>query len=163
MPFEGTILVDTNVILEAHFKGCWKALSGAFQLETVEQCVVETQTGGQFRRPELRIDEVSLRASFKAVHPVSQLQIAKVISAGGDSLDVGEQALWAHALDRQDAWVLCGPDKASMKFGFQNGHRTQLISLGELLSKIKFNASLRRHFEKAWLDAFLRDLVLGVL
>jgi len=25
------------------------------------------------------------------------------------SLDSGEQALWAHALTRLDAWVLCGP------------------------------------------------------
>ena len=26
----------------------------------------------------------------------------------------GERALWAHALARTDAWVLCGPDKASL-------------------------------------------------
>ena len=65
------VLVDTNVILEAHAKGCWKVLAGAFQLETVERCITETQTGLQFRHPELQIGEANLRSSLKAIYPAS--------------------------------------------------------------------------------------------
>jgi hypothetical protein len=47
----GTVLVDTNVILEAHRSGSWRALTGGYGVETVEDCVNETQTGFQRRRP----------------------------------------------------------------------------------------------------------------
>ena len=48
----GTVPVDTNVILEAHRTGFWRALTGGYAVETVEDCVTETQTGFQRRRPE---------------------------------------------------------------------------------------------------------------
>ncbi len=48
----GTVLVDTNVILEAHRTGTWRALTGGYRVETVEECVTETQTGFQLRRTE---------------------------------------------------------------------------------------------------------------
>ena len=59
----GTVLVDTNVILEAHRAGAWRALAGGYPVETVEECVTETQTGFQRRLPERRIDEKDLRTS----------------------------------------------------------------------------------------------------
>ena len=46
------MLVDTNVILEAHRTGSWRALAGGYAVETVEDCVTEPQTGFQRRRPE---------------------------------------------------------------------------------------------------------------
>lgn len=161
MRFVKPILVDTNVILEGHSVGFWNMLAGAFHLETVEECILETQSGKQARNPELVINEESLRKSFKTVHTVSQKQIAKVLTLGGAALDYGERALWAHAFDRKDAWILCGPDKASMRFGFQNGFRERLVSLGELLKDGNINKTLRPHFEKQWLDNFIRDLILG--
>ena len=39
------VLVDTNVIIEAHRTAAWAALVGAYGVETVEDCVTETQTG----------------------------------------------------------------------------------------------------------------------
>ena len=59
------VLVDTNVILETHRVGAWRALAGGYRVETVEDCVTETQTGFQKRRPEQQIDERELRASLK--------------------------------------------------------------------------------------------------
>ena len=56
----GTVLVDTNVILEAHRAGAWRALAGGYPVETVEECVTETQTGYQRRSPERRIDEPAM-------------------------------------------------------------------------------------------------------
>ena len=47
----GTVLVDTNVILEAHQTGSWQALAGGYTVETVEDCVTETQTGSSAAGP----------------------------------------------------------------------------------------------------------------
>lgn len=44
----GPVLVDTNVILESYRVESWRALAGGYRVETVEECVMETQTGFQF-------------------------------------------------------------------------------------------------------------------
>jgi hypothetical protein len=67
----GPVLVDTNVILECWRIGSWKALSSGYAVETVEDCVIETQTGYQRRRAEQQIDRAALVASLAAVHKVS--------------------------------------------------------------------------------------------
>jgi hypothetical protein len=106
---------DTNVILECWRIGAWKALAGGYGVETVEDCVIETQTGFQRRRVEQQIDNAQLRASLAAVQQVGSKEhaAAAVRDPLFSSLDVGERSLWAHALTRSDVWVLCGPDKAS--------------------------------------------------
>ena len=118
MRHRGPVLVDTNVILECHRVGSWRALAGGYRLETVEDCVTETQTGFQRRQPEHQIDETELRASLAAVHSVGNRERAEsAVQVHGIELDLGEASLWAHALSRSDAWVLCGPDKASLRCG----------------------------------------------
>lgn len=65
------ILVDTNVILECHRVGSWRALAGGDRLETVEECVTETLTGHQHRRPEQQVDLTALRQSIALIHVVA--------------------------------------------------------------------------------------------
>ena len=123
----GPVLVDTNVILESHRVGAWRALAGGYRVETSEDCLTETQTGFQRRRPEQRIDSEELRESLAAVHSVAARDRAELAIRVPDiALDIGEASLWAHALSRKDAWVLCGPDKASLR----GWHRK---TLGELV------------------------------
>ncbi|MCY4563721.1 MAG: hypothetical protein OXE40_04485 [Gammaproteobacteria bacterium] len=79
-----SVLVDTNTVIEAHRTGSWRALTGGYRVETVEDCVTETQTGYQRRRPEQRIDLVELRQRLAAVHSVEDLQRARLaIAAAG--------------------------------------------------------------------------------
>ena len=66
----GPVLIDTNAILECFRVGSWRTLSNGYSVETVEDCVTETQTGFQRRRPELQIDAGQLVATLKAVHSV---------------------------------------------------------------------------------------------
>ena len=80
----GPVLVDTNIILESYRVGSWRALAGGYNVETVEECVDETQS------------------------------------------------LWAHARKRDDAWILCGPDRASLRCGVRLGFRERLVSLERL-------------------------------
>ena len=57
----GPVLVDTNAILECWRVGAWRALASGYGVETVEDCVIETQTGFQRRRREQQIDAGALR------------------------------------------------------------------------------------------------------
>ena len=160
----GPVLVDTNAILESHRAGSWRALAGGYPVETVEDCVTETQTGFQRRRPERRIDAGKLRASLAAVHSVADRERAALaVRAPGIELDRGEASLWAHALHRNGAWVLCGPDKASLRFGVRMGFRERLVSLERLLDDAGHRPSppLRTAYTRRWLNETLNELVLA--
>lgn len=158
------VLVDTNVILEAHRTGTWRALRGGHPLETVEVCIVETQTGAQNRRPEQRIDEAGLRADFTAVHPVSDQERALAFMQAEtlSFLDAGERDLWCHALARTDAWVLCGPDTASLRLGVKLGLRDRLVALETLLDEVghRPKVPLRRNYTTAWQRDTLAKIAL---
>ena len=160
----GSVLVDTNAILECYRVGSWRALTGGYSVETVEDCVTETQTGFQRRRPELQIDAAQLRASLKVVHPVGDAERAVVAVRAPDiALDVGERSLWAHALTRNDTWVLCGPDKASMRFGVRVGLRDRLIALEALLADAghRPKEALKLAYTTKWLEKVLGELFLS--
>jgi hypothetical protein len=161
----GLVLVDTNVILECWRVGSWRALAGGYGVETVEDCVTETQTGFQRRRPERQINLSELRASLVRVHEVSRQEIAAAIVRDEmvAFLDVGERSLWAHALTRTDAWVLCGPDKASLRLGVRLGFRERLVALEALLSAAghRPRAALRPAYTARWLEATLGELTLS--
>lgn len=158
------MLVDTNVILECWRVGAWHALTGGYLVETVEDCVMETQTGFQRRRVERQVEATELRRSLAAPpHAVSEAQLAAALLKAPDIyLDVGERSLWAHALTRKDAWVLCGPDRASLRFGVRVGHREQMRSLEELLDQVghRVKGGLPRQFTGQWLQNVLSEFVV---
>jgi hypothetical protein len=160
----GPILVDTNVILECWRVGAWRALAGGYTVETVEDCVTETQTGFQRRRPEQRVDAASLRQSLAQVHEVTPAHLAAAIvrDEGISFLDVGERSLWTHALTRPDAWVLCGPDRASLRFGIRLGFRDHLVALERLLGDVghRPREALRAAYTTRWLDTVVAELSL---
>lgn len=164
--FGSVVFADTNSIIEAHRVNAWTALTARYRVETVEKCFEETQTGFQNRRPEQNIDPAALRASLGAIHPVSELELATVLlMEQGAFLHDGEQALWAHALTRKDAWILCGPDTASMQFGFKHGRRDRLRCLGGLLMDIGHPSTrdLRRNYRAEWLSDLTHRMVMGLL
>src|SRR5262245_51600613 len=110
---QGTVLVDTNVILECWRMGSWRALAGGYALNTVDDCITETQTGFQRHRKTQQIDAKELLASLSAPpYAVSDLERAETVLRVPDiHLDRGEWSLWAYALARKDGWILCGPDR----------------------------------------------------
>ncbi len=161
--YRGTVLVDTNVILECWRIGAWRALSSGYTIETVEDCVIETQTGYQRRDPAQQIDEKELRASLAAAHAVTTKEraVAALRDPLFSSLDVGERSLWAHALSRTETWVLCGPDKASLRFGIKCGFRDRLMALERLLKDAGYKPKgMKLAYSSAWLDKTLGQLVL---
>ena len=77
---EGSVLVDTNPIIEAWRVNAWRAAAAATRPETVEECVIETQTGFQKRRQEQQIDRDTLLERLK-VHTVSKVERAAALAA----------------------------------------------------------------------------------
>ncbi|MYA87442.1 MAG: hypothetical protein F4X97_03125 [Boseongicola sp. SB0662_bin_57] len=156
------VLVDTNVIIASHRIGAWRALVGAYLVETVEDCATETQTGFQMRRSEQMIDASDLQASLAGVHVVGNRERAELaVRIEGIALDKGEEALWAHALGREGAWLLCGPDKASLRCGVRLGFRERIVSLETLLENAGYRPKivLREPYTKKWLERTLIELV----
>ncbi len=161
--YRGTVLVDTNVILECWRIGAWRALSSGYRIETVEDCVTETQTGYQRRDPAQQIDEKELRSSLAATHAVATKEqaVAALRDPLFSSLDVGERSLWAHALSRTETWVLCGPDKASLRFVIRCGFRDRLVALERLLKDAGYKPKgLKLAYTSTCLDKTLGQLVL---
>lgn len=161
--WKGPVLVDTNVIIEAWRVDAWRALAGGYALETVEECVIETQTGFQNRRPEQQVDRDALLAGFRTIHKVPEAERAAALIRDEEiaMLDEGEKALWAHALARSDAWVLCGPDKASLRIGVRANLRDRLFALERLLDDAGFRAkALKGAYRRDWLDRTLVELTL---
>ena len=104
---------------------------------TVADCVTETQAGFQKRRPERQIDAGQPCASLAAAHPIANRGRAELAVWVSDIvLERGEASLWAHALLWNDAWVLYGPDRASLRLGVRLGLLERLVSLERLLNDV---------------------------
>lgn len=158
------VLVDTCVIIEAYRTNTWKSLHNAFKLETVETCIIEAQTGKAISIGQ-PVSDIALRKCFNQVHDVSSAQRAQHAidcNEGLPDLDAGELDLWIHALQRQDRWLLCGPDRASMLFGCMLGHKDKLVSLEHALGLLNVKAnSLASHYKNTWLSDVKTNFILG--
>jgi hypothetical protein len=161
----GPILVDTMIIFECWRVNAWNAFAGGYAVETVEDCVIETQTGFQRRRVEQRIDQAALMETLQAVNKVSDADTAAILLRDplAANLDLGERSLWAHALTRTDAWVLCGPDKASLRFGVRVGLRDRLVALEGLFQDAGQKAAtpLKENYTSKWLNKTLGEMVIA--
>lgn len=161
---DAVVLVDTNVIIEAHRTHAWAALVGAYGVETVEDCVTETQTGYRRRARDQWIDVAELKASLAAVHDVADSERAELAVRVSDiALDRGEESLWAHALGRMGTWFMCGPDRASLRVGVRLRLRDQLVSLEELLDRAghRPKRALKPAYTRKWMDRVVSEMVVA--
>lgn len=151
--FAGSILLDNNAIGDAVDLGVWQALLDAYdgQMETVIE--VEAEAGTYFRK---KADSRELMVTMRrlTIHDVSRgEQVKLALKTAGMSLDPGERDLWAHAHQRADGWILCGPDKASLRVAVRLGLRDRLVSLEQLLGDAGLpTKALPYHQTKKWLD-----------
>jgi hypothetical protein len=156
------VLLDTNVIIEAHRARCWKSLAQFFRLETVEECCVETATGNRRRRDYVPVDVEALREQM-VVHTVSSSQLAQteVRLPGPDLLDPGEKHLLAHALAKPGAWYLSASDRAAVRAGNELGFLERFVSLEALARAVGMTPQFKNHFTEKWLSALRTDILMG--
>ena len=99
----GAVLVDTNVIVDAHRIRSWRALVGGYHVATLENCVTETQTGFMRRQLERQSGEWEPRASLRAVQVVENRECAELADrVTAIVLVVGER----HSVDHLETGVL---------------------------------------------------------
>lgn len=160
------VLVDACVIIEAHRVGVWAAMKNNLILETVETCIIEAQTG-QSNRLDPTVLDAELRDGFSAIHKVTPVEIANhfaLIESDLPTIDAGELELWVHASQRDDVWFLCGPDRASMKFGYELGYVDRLVSMEHVLKLAgASNDQIKGHYQDKWLRDLKANLAMGVL
>lgn len=160
------VLVDTNVIIEAHRTGCWKPIAQYFELHTVSKVIEETQTGYQNRSEESQIDEADLRSTFSVIVDVTETErVSFNISHDHPSLDDGEKDLLIYAESLSaPAWLLNSPDMAAVRFSHQQGWTDRLVSLEAMTSHIKarLKEDLRLNYTERWLSEKKTKLHLGM-
>ena len=159
------VLVDTNVIIEAHRTECWNALVGHYELDTVRRCVEECATGNQRLRNPVPIDIDRLE---KAVNPksVEQKAIVSLLVECPESadLDPGEKELLAYAFSiREQIFLLCSPDRACMAAIYELGWIERYVSLEELAQYAGVRPNLAFHFTKKWIEGIRTHLAFGEL
>ncbi len=161
------VLVDTNAVIEAVRTGCWAAITGRFSVETVQECYDEALRDAH--RPgyiEVTVEDLG---RLSAVHAVTDLQRATLALRYeyADGLDDGERDLLAHAIDRvtPPSWLLCSPDKASVRAAVALGAGDALTSL-EWLGRqagARPRPALRDHHTEARLGQWRTAALLGTL
>jgi len=152
-----SVLVDTNIIIEAVRVGCWNALKAHFSIETVDKCREEARTGDLRRPGYVVVDENALHERLGVHTPTPQeLSALDLREPEARRLDPGERHLWAHALARRDAWLACCCDNAAIRVSVLLGWEDRLKSLEELAQAAGANpaaSKLKEQFRTVRLSA----------
>ena len=156
------VLVDTNVIIEAHRVRCWRAIVNFFKVETVERCSEEAATGDS-RRPGYVAVDVEEMKKVVAVHAVSLLELAEIETrlAEPDRIDMGEKHLLAHALATPGTWYLSASDRAAVRAGNELGFLDRFVPLESLARAVGSSPQFKNHFTEKWLSALRTDILMG--
>ena len=162
------VLVDTNVILEAHRVSRWTRLSKDFEVHTVEKVIEETQTGFQRRSNEEQIDQATLKKSMSNIYSVSDKERAACMltTPAIFQLDAGERDLLIYASTlKNNCWLLSSPDSAAMRAAYEQGWLDRVVSLESLLKTIncKSDQALRDNYTNKWDEPKKCQIRYGIL
>ena len=162
------VLVDTNVILEAHRVGCWRPMATQFRLITVEKVIEETQTGHQNRSTDQNIDETALRDSFCHIAAPDKVERAAIdIDFPDHGLDDGEYHLVAYAatIGDEQAWLLNSPDRGTIRLCSRAQWLDRLVALQTMtdLLGLPHGRQLRGNYKRSWLETEINRFRFGLL
>lgn len=148
------VLVDTNIIIEAFRTHCWNALTSHFAVETVEKCYEEALTGDPLRPGYIKVDAGQLRKGLHNRHSVSDIErmtlMLKLTKPG--SIDAGERDLFAHVLNRKDAWITSCADRAAVNTVLELGWEERLVALEALGHSAGARPVLKHNYTDRWLS-----------
>ena len=149
-----TILLDTNIIIEAVRTGCWDGLRGHYELVTVEKCREEARSGIGRTPGYVTIEDRHLNKNIMIVR-ATELERARLATACPDVavLDDGERDLWAHAYSLKDDWEAATADRAAVRVAILLGWGDRLVSLETLVNSggIRLKKNLKTQYTSKWL------------
>ena len=161
---KGTLLLDTNIIIEAVRTECWNALRGHYELVTVEKCREEARSGIARTPGYVVVEDEHLNSGIQviAVTDTGRVLLAVACSEAA-ALDDGERDLWANACSRTDDWEAVCADQAAVRVAIKLGWGDRLVSLEELITSagIRLKTPLKDHYTRKklsfWRARFLLD------
>lgn len=159
------VFMDTNAMIEAHRVKAWAAIASAFQLWTVNECLIEAGSGEYLHKGgyvAVDVATVKKTARIAEVPVARQAQVAIALPAGLNP-DPGERDLLAAALAHPRPWFICSPDKAAMRAGYALGVLDQFVSLEQLGNLVGLRPAWRQPFTEKGLTGFKSNLILGIL
>jgi hypothetical protein len=167
------VFADTNVILESFRTGCWRTISNHFAIETVEECVKETQSGDPCDSRYVEVPLADLMAGLVGEHPVSDKEVVTLVLSHPSSsiLDDGEKHLfawlYANKLLPLQSIVVATADKAAIRVANELGWLDCVSSLEILARKAGGSRThldaLASQYREDWLSSIKTKIRLGVL
>ena len=161
---QGIVLVDTNVIIEAHRLRCWNRIAGSYEIITSNECIEECSRGRQSRTGYVKIEIPKLKSQVRGfkVKDIDRARLELKLQSRVD-LDQGEKDLLALFLTIRSNYMICSSDKAALRAGYILGIIDKYISLEELVfqvgqSKVRF----REQYTQRWLETQRMDLKLEI-
>ena len=170
-----SILIDTNIIIEATRIGAFSRLRARGQLVTVTRCCEEALSGKPGERGRIIVapDELCDPLSVVEVSQAGRVHLAlRYLDAS--ILDAGERDLLVHAFtltqgtdgaasmgaafkkaglpvkDRGGAFTIVSADQAAVRVAMLMGLGDQLVSLDEAFENAGIRATgLKRHYTRA--------------
>lgn len=161
-PPQSIVLVDTMAIKAAHDLGCWNGLRSTFKLHSVPKCVEEATRQNKNGAVLVRrtAEDLAADLTLGTVEPLAVTRLTLEVGSHAD-LNDGEKHLLAYALTLSGTWLLCGPDRGTVRAMHMLSLLPKLVSLESLASttgqKIK---NLPHHFSEGWLSTFRTQLLL---
>lgn len=155
VPRGSKVFIDACAIAGALHTRCWKAVAGAYQLETTEYCLGEVVRRNFYGARLVNDDPDELREHLK-VSTVSaqEIGILDVLIQGVTDVHDGEKSLLALALKHKGpALWLCGPDTGTLRAMHYLQKRHRLLSMDQMcsLETLAKGIGLKTKFED---DAF---------
>lgn len=166
------VLVDTCVIIEAFRTKCWKRLCTYFDIETVDCCVTECNTGYVGRRDRVNIPLDELKSGLARIHPVDDAMLATLALERQDlpALDDGELHImaWLHANPGEAVVTsISTTDRAAVRASHVLQLLDRLRSLQDLARDAgvgrKQLGELQHHFNDAWLSEAKVKVQMNIL
>jgi len=159
---EITYFLDTNAIAEAHRVGIWSALSNAHKIATVMQCIEESCRPDKWGKILVNREPQDLINDFDTVYPNPTGSLPIPVIRKQIALDKGEKFLVIQAFASNFIWMICGPDKATVRALHACNKADRMISLEELIEKSgqKPRVRLEPGFTKSWLSKYRTELML---
>jgi len=165
MAGSGTILLlDTNVIIESVRTKCWNGLRGHYTLVTVQKCREEAWSGN-LRSPGYVVvekDQLALGIEIVAVADEDRAHLL-VECPDASVLDDGERDLFAHALARDDDWLVVCADKAAVRVAVLLGWGDRLVSLEEIIKSagLRTTLPLKDHYSSKVLSVWRTGFIIN--
>ena len=147
------VLIDTMVIIEAHRVALWNSLVEAFNIETVETCLVEAGSGNYNKQDYVPVNPDCIRAQI-SVYDVTDIERASLMISfqSAQGLHDGERDLLALVNKHANVWFLCCPDRAAIVCAHTMGCLDRCVSLESLADLSAGKYTFHKNYTEIWLS-----------